>query len=128
MSNKIKQAMDRIGMNQTELAVKVNVTPQAVQQWISGKTMPKGKRLLLLSKVLGVSQSWLLGEEDNTLPVKHPIVDLTFRQKCVLTLFESLPIVDQDKILAELEEKSNYVKMVIEDMKSRSNNTNQLTN
>lgn len=60
MGNRIESAMQKAGMNQTELAGAMKVTPQAVQQWISGSTSPKGKRLILLSTVLGVTVEHLI--------------------------------------------------------------------
>ena len=68
MCNRIKQAMDSKGLNQTELAKKLGVTPQTVQQWIAGKTEPRNKKLQLLANALGVYQSWLLGDDKPTMP------------------------------------------------------------
>ena len=43
------------GGNQSELARYVGVSPQAVQQWISGETSPRGKNLTKLAEFLGVT-------------------------------------------------------------------------
>ena len=45
MGNRIESAMLNQHLNQTTLSEIMKVTPQAVQQWINGKTSPKGKRL-----------------------------------------------------------------------------------
>jgi SOS-response transcriptional repressor LexA len=60
MGKRIESAMLAAELNQTTLAGLMGVTPQAVQQWISGETSPKGKRLELLAEVLRVSAYWLL--------------------------------------------------------------------
>jgi SOS-response transcriptional repressor LexA len=52
------------GGNQSELARHAGVSPQAVQQWISGKTVPRGNHLAKVADYLGVTRSFLLyGEQ-----------------------------------------------------------------
>jgi len=68
MGNRIESAMLNQHLNQTTLSEIMKVTPQAVQQWINGKTSPKGKRLEHLSKALNVSVGWLVSGEGE----KHP--------------------------------------------------------
>ena len=73
MGNRIESAMLNQHLNQTTLSEIMKVTPQAVQQWINGKTSPKGKRLDHLSKALNVSVGWLVSGEGekylNSLPI-----------------------------------------------------------
>lgn len=68
MGTRIESAMQKAGLNQTELAGVMNVTPQAVQQWISGSTSPRGKRLNNLALSLGVSVDWLVTGINPILP------------------------------------------------------------
>lgn len=42
-------------LNQAQIAKKLNITPQAVQKWFSGKSFPSYKNLLKLQKATGMS-------------------------------------------------------------------------
>lgn len=61
----LETAMRMANLNQTELANRMGVTPQAVQQWVSGLTSPKGKRLQLLAKILKVDIDFILRNDDS---------------------------------------------------------------
>lgn len=58
-SERLTETREALGMSQSELARKMNVTPQAVQQWES-TTTPRQHRVDLLAKILSVSASFLL--------------------------------------------------------------------
>lgn len=58
----IERAREARGMNQSELARALDVTPQAVQKWEAGGT-PRNARLSDIAAVLRVSVADLLGEE-----------------------------------------------------------------
>lgn len=64
MGTRIETAMFAAHMTQTSLAEAMGVTPQAVQQWVTNKTAPKGQRLKKLVQVLGCDLNWLLTGED----------------------------------------------------------------
>lgn len=69
MNLRIKYAREALGKTQTELGAAVGVTPQAVQQWESGETAPRGKRIEAIAKALKVSLEWLqLGGNVGTKP------------------------------------------------------------
>ena len=48
----IRDGREKLNLNQSQLAERVGVTPQAVQQWESGATQPRGKRLNKIAEVL----------------------------------------------------------------------------
>jgi transcriptional regulator with XRE-family HTH domain len=48
----IREGREKLKLNQSELAELVGVSPQAVQQWESGATQPRGKRLNRIAEVL----------------------------------------------------------------------------
>lgn len=48
----IREGREKLDLNQSQLAELVGVSPQAVQQWESGATQPRGKRLNKIAKVL----------------------------------------------------------------------------
>ena len=51
----IAEARERLGINQSELARRLNVTPQAVQAWESGKSVPRPKKLVEIAEALNIS-------------------------------------------------------------------------
>lgn len=51
-----------IALKQSELAEKIGVTKAAVTAYEAGRSEPNLKNLIGLSRVLGVSIDWLLGE------------------------------------------------------------------
>lgn len=48
----IRDGREKLDLNQSQLAERVGVSPQAVQQWESGATQPRGKRLNKIAEVL----------------------------------------------------------------------------
>ena len=60
ISTRIAEARKALNLNQSELARILDVTPQAVQSWESGKARPKGARLENLAKALNKSVEWLM--------------------------------------------------------------------
>ena len=48
----IRDGREKLNLNQSQLAELVGVSPQAVQQWESGATQPRGKRLNKIAEVL----------------------------------------------------------------------------
>lgn len=66
--DRLKKAMDRKGLNQTQLAKLMDVKAQSVQQWENGVTMPRPKRFDHLAEVLGVSAQWLIFGEGEAVP------------------------------------------------------------
>jgi len=53
----IREGREKLNLNQSQLAELVGVSPQAVQQWESGATQPRGKRLNKIAQVLKLSQA-----------------------------------------------------------------------
>lgn len=60
IATRIAEARKALGLNQSELARSLSVSPQAVQSWESGKARPKGERLEKLATALGQSVDWVL--------------------------------------------------------------------
>lgn len=58
---RIKQAMELRNMNQTDIVEKTNIKKSALSQYISGKINPRQNAIEELSKVLNVSEPWLMG-------------------------------------------------------------------
>lgn len=59
IGERIKEARDKIGISQSELARRIGVKPQAVQAWEALKNGPTRKRIQLIAKELNISPQWL---------------------------------------------------------------------
>lgn len=60
---RIEVAMRRKGWRQADLARALGVSDGAVSHWLRSRFEPDKTRLLALSKALGVSVEWLMGEQ-----------------------------------------------------------------
>ena len=84
--DRLREAMNNAGLNQSELAQKAGITQSSVSDWLKGKYLAKQDKVDLLAKALGVSPSWLMGmdlrKNDNYLPSN--IVPLEKRQIPIL--------------------------------------------
>lgn len=66
---RIKSRRVHLGLTQEQLANSVGVSYQAVQQWESGRSNPKGKRLQALSEALHCTKSWIeFGADEGSRP------------------------------------------------------------
>lgn len=84
LGKRIAIAREKLGLNQSELARHLDVTPQAVQKWEADGSKPRDKAIDLMTSKLGVTKQWLLlGNadlyEEQTAPIKGhriPIVGM----------------------------------------------------
>lgn len=60
---RVKAAREAAGLTQTELGVRMKISPQGVQKWESGASSPRFSRLYGLASVLGVPVSRLLPDD-----------------------------------------------------------------
>lgn len=71
MANRISELLRaKNGGNQSEVARYIGVSPQAVQQWVTGETAPRGNNLIKLADFLGVSRSYLQFGEESKNPIE----------------------------------------------------------
>ena len=57
----LKQLREKNNLTQEEMAVRVNITRQAVSRWETGETQPNPQMLKVLSREFDVSINTLLG-------------------------------------------------------------------
>ncbi|WP_417285669.1 XRE family transcriptional regulator [Cobetia marina] len=99
--DRLKKARERRGLNQTQLGETLGVSAQTVQQWESGKTMPRHKRIEALASKLGVRPQWLLlGQGEMQEKRGNELI------------FHETEIVDGDSPLAEDEVEIPYFREV----------------
>lgn len=70
---RLRAAMAARSVDQSELARRLGITSQAVNQWLAGETAPKGKRLARVADELGVSLDWLLAGRDGFAEAPEPL-------------------------------------------------------
>lgn len=68
MQFQIKEARERAGLSQKELAEKIGVAPNTFHGYESGKHDPKSNLLADIARVCGVSVDFLLGIEKENAP------------------------------------------------------------
>lgn len=67
IGHRIAEARIAAALNQSQLAAKLDVSPQSVQQWEGDKTTPRRNRIKALAMLLSVSPEWILfGENAST--------------------------------------------------------------
>jgi len=62
--NRIKDLRKQMGLKQSELAEKINLTASAVSGWEVGRNEPDFETLRKMSEIFGVSIDYILGGED----------------------------------------------------------------
>jgi phage repressor protein C with HTH and peptisase S24 domain len=56
----ITEARERLGLNQSELARRLSITPQSVQAWESGRSVPRPAKFQAIARALGIRGEALL--------------------------------------------------------------------
>lgn len=67
LNDNIKHFRKAKGINQEEMAVKLNVVRQTISKWENGLSVPDADVLICMAELLGVSVNQLLGIEENNL-------------------------------------------------------------
>ncbi|MBU9866784.1 helix-turn-helix domain-containing protein [Rahnella aceris] len=107
-SERIRRLLAANNWSQSELAKMLDVSPQAVQQWVKGKSAPRGTSLTKLAKVTGLPEHWFfLTSDSDQLPagVKSPEAHLDEQQKRLISLFKRLPETEKENVLAYIESR-----------------------
>lgn len=72
-AGRLKIALERAEMKQSELAAKIDAPRSAISQYLSGQNMPSQERLNAIAEATGVSVAFLTGEaEVERTPVGWP--------------------------------------------------------
>lgn len=82
LGEKISTLRRKQGLSQEELAVRLNVTRQAVSKWETGTSVPELETLVALAKIFGVTTDYLLSVEEvpeRTEPPRHSNPDFLDR-------------------------------------------------
>lgn len=63
-SLRLLEIMKRRGLTQKDLSLLTNLSQGAVSKYLRGVSLPKSMELYRMSKVLGVTMEWLMGDDD----------------------------------------------------------------
>ena len=66
--NNLKKIVKAQNKSLTSLAVKLEISQEAISQYISGKIYPKLSTVIKMAKILNTSADYLLGLTDNPTP------------------------------------------------------------
>lgn len=66
--NNLKKIVKEQNKSLTSLAVELEVSQEAISQYISGKIYPKTSTIIKMAKILNTSADYLLGLTDNPTP------------------------------------------------------------
>lgn len=80
----------------TSLAVKLEVSQEAMSQYISGKIKPKTSTIIQMAKILNTSTDYLLDLTDNPNPIDFT---LTEKENCLISNYRILD--NEEKIKVE---------------------------
>lgn len=64
MAERISDLLCSQDMTQKDLALAANITESAVSHYLKGDRVPRGANLIKVSKALGVTTDYLLGQDD----------------------------------------------------------------
>lgn len=101
-AERLKKALSTRGMSQAELCKLTQTPKSAVSQYLSGKYEPKQDRIYAFSKVLNVSEAWLMGLDVPMERQKTQSKDnqsLTEGERVMLDLFRKVPKDQQQLVL-----------------------------
>jgi transcriptional regulator with XRE-family HTH domain len=88
----------------TSLAVELEVSQEAISQYISGKIKPKTSTIIKMSKILDTSTDYLLDLTDNPASVDFKLSE---KENILISNYRKLD--DEDKIKAE-----TYIQTIID--------------
>lgn len=134
IGNVIKEQRTFMNLTQEELALKLNVSPQAVSRWECGVSYPDIAMVPLLTKVLAISADKLLGcEKQGTITMDEAsflalakVIDTSsiLNQSQIDSIFHTFSSCSdgqQKKVL--LIDDSDFMRMILEDMMTKNGHT-----
>ncbi|WP_416060913.1 helix-turn-helix domain-containing protein [Raoultella ornithinolytica] len=120
---RLNQAVADHGWNLSDIARRVGVTPQAVQKWAKGTSVPRGKKLKLLAEVTGRPEHWYFmapDTEDPDLVAQLGIpkkLDVT--EEALLSIYNQLPEAEKLRLIL-------HAKGVLRDLQSLKDDVSDL--
>lgn len=103
---RISRLLREEGWSQAELARKIGVAQQTVQQWVHGKATPKPASIDKLVEVTGHPAHWFMLPPDEGDQIVTPdSMKIGPIQRDLLLTFNAFPKEDQEQMLKEMKDK-----------------------
>lgn len=122
---RLQLIQDQTGWNLSEIARRVAVTPQAVQQWAKGETTPRGERLKRLAAVTGKPEHWFfmpLTEDEpptDLLEIKPDGREaLSDKERALLALFNQMPEAEKNRLIVHAKTTLKELDLLKDDVMS----------
>lgn len=119
IKDRIKEARVKAGLNQSELARALGVSPQTVQQWEAGDTSPRKKKVEAMKSILGVEPEWILFGQDagkeSRNRVDAPVDISALINVATPTYMETLKTLQQAQDAGVLEDSDKAMLKIIAD-------------
>jgi len=80
IGQRIAQERKKLELSQLGLAARLDVSRQAISKWESDAAIPEIDKLIVLSKLFGVSVGWLLGVEEQPTASESTISEAQFQK------------------------------------------------
>ncbi|TGC26307.1 transcriptional regulator [Escherichia sp. E1130] len=109
--------------NLSEIARRVGVTPQAVQKWAKGSSVPRGKKLKQLADVMGRPEHWFFmapnAESGEVISQQSILKKLDVTEEALLSIFNQLPESEKHRLIL-------HAKGVLQDLQSLKDDVSDL--
>ncbi len=122
---RLQLIQDQTGWNLSEIARRVTVSPQAVQQWAKGETTPRGERLKRLAAVTGKPEHWFFMPIDENEPeesVSEILASsrdaLDDKEKALLALFNQMPEAEKNRLIVHAKTTLRELDLLKDDVMS----------
>lgn len=122
---RLQLIQDQTGWNLSEIARRVTVSPQAVQQWAKGETTPRGERLKRLAAVTGKPEHWFfmpINENELQESVSEIIAPgrdaLDDKEKALLALFNQMPEAEKNRLIVHAKTTLRELDLLKDDVMS----------
>ena len=89
-SNRLKQVMEELDINQSELVRRTGINKGALSSYISGRYIPKQRAIYALASALDVSEPWLMGYDVPKNRVEDSNSSLSPNEKKLLDIYRVL--------------------------------------
>lgn len=96
---RIKEAREARGWTQERLAAEMNTTQQTVQRWESGATDPKASIIREISRVLGITVSFIMNVDES-----DELKTLSEDERELLGYYRALPAKGKHAVLVGLKD------------------------
>lgn len=102
---RISRLLEETQWSQAELARRIGVAQQTVQQWVSGRATPKPASIDKLVAVTGRPAHWFMLPPDEGAITTTTETKITPKQRELLQIFSAFPEEDQEIMLKEMKDK-----------------------